>query len=92
MAENVPGSQVHVGRRERIAEERWFVWSVSIGTLHSSSPSVIAVLEHVFVLRIYDDAKVRLQRMSTRTQIDLTPQKYVCFKIKHLNKQELYNF
>lgn len=58
MAENVPGShwsQVHVGRRrERIAraEERFVVRSVSVGTLHSPSPSVIAVLEHIFVLRI----------------------------------------
>lgn len=28
------------------------IWGVSIGTLHSSPPSIIAVLKHVFVLRI----------------------------------------
>lgn len=73
MAENVPGSQVYVGRRERVAEERFVVWSVSVGTLHSSSPSVIAIFEHIFVLRIYDDAENRF--IADIQQIDLTPPK-----------------
>jgi len=57
VAENVSGCQMHVGRRKRIAKERFVIRSVSIGTFHSSPPSIIAILEHIFVLRIYDDTE-----------------------------------
>lgn len=57
MAKNVPRPQVHVSRGERIAEERLVIRRVSVRTLHSSSPSVIAVFEHIFVLRVCDHEK-----------------------------------
>lgn len=52
MAEEVSMSQMHLSRREWIAEDRLVIWGVPVGTLHSPASSIIAILKHIFVLWI----------------------------------------